>query len=378
MAYENAEGSELYQNDSACVNKKVGSQNSLTIGQVGCLVTGLAMTVNHFGGRETVASFNDKMVANKGFNGAWIKSASVPAVFSHLGFKRQKHVECEGSPAPLELIDTGLEAGSLVIVRVDWSADPGIQGHWVVIHEKVGNDYAIWDPWKSAGASTKLVGRYGATAGSQNPADVILEAIWHGKGDLPAVDGARPKKPATHSSKTAPSAPKKPATPTTDAQSFGVKSNTILNLRKGNSTAMAVVGQLKPNTTADVLEDMALASAKVGQQGQWLHVRTNEGKEGYVAAWLVQKTAVSTKEQPPTPAKPASTLMVKTTTILNLRQGASTGTAVVIQLANGAKLTVLEDEKTAVGKIGKQNQWLHVRTSDGKEGYAAAWFVKKA
>jgi len=51
-------------------------------------------------------------------------------------------------------------------------------------------------------------------------------------------------------------------------------------------------------------------------------------------------------------------------------------TAVVVQLALGAKLTVIEDAKTAVAKIGQQNQWLHVRTSDGKEGYAAAWFVK--
>ena len=129
---------QLYQNDPQCVNKKIGTQDGLTIGQVGCLVTSLTMTVNHFGGHETVASFNDKMVANKGFNGAWVKSASTPSVFSELGFKRQKWVECEGKPAPLDLIDSGLKAGSLIVVRVDWSADPGIQGHWVVIHKNHG------------------------------------------------------------------------------------------------------------------------------------------------------------------------------------------------------------------------------------------------
>jgi len=269
-------------------------------------------------------------------------------------------------------------------VRVDWSADPGIQGHWVVIHKKSGNDYAIWDPWKKNGAPATLVARYGAMANSQNPSDIILEAIWHGKGDFPPKSGAQAAKPATkpgaRSSKTAPTKPATPVKPAASAQPFGVKGSTILNLRKGNSTGTAVVGQLKANATADVLEDMDLASPKVGQQGQWLHIRTDEGKEGYVAAWLVQKTAVATKKASPTPAKPAatkpvSTLTVKTTTILNLRKGDNTGTAVVAQLPHGAKLTVIEDAKLATAKIGQQGQWLHVRTSDGKEGYAAAWFV---
>ncbi len=366
---------QLYQNDPQCVNKKIGVQDNLTIGQVGCLVTSLAMTVNHFGGHETVASFNDTMAANKGFNGAWVKSASAPSVFANLGFKRQNHVECEGSPAPLDLIDAGLKAGSLIVVRVDWSADPGIQGHWVVIHKKSGDDYAIWDPWKKDGASNMLIGRYGAVAGSQNPADVILEAIWHGKGDLASGQPGEMKKKAAQSSKRAPAAP---VAPTATIEPFGVKSGTLLNLRKGSSTGTAVVAQMQPNTTAVILEDMSAASAKVGRQGGWLHIRTNEGKEGYVAAWLVTKTAVAKAKS--TSAKPSSapapSLTVKTTTILNLRKGDSTSTPVVAQLPDGTELTVIEDAKRAAAKIGQQRQWIHVRTSGGKEGYAAAWFVK--
>jgi uncharacterized protein YgiM (DUF1202 family) len=34
----------------------------------------------------------------------------------------------------------------------------------------------------------------------------------------------------------------------------------------------------------------ASGAAKIGQQNQWLQVRTAEGQEGYVAAWFVAKT----------------------------------------------------------------------------------------
>jgi hypothetical protein len=33
----------------------------------------------------------------------------------------------------------------------------------------------------------------------------------------------------------------------------------------------------------------AADATKIGQQGQWLKVRTGDGQEGYVAAWLVTK-----------------------------------------------------------------------------------------
>jgi hypothetical protein len=38
----------------------------------------------------------------------------------------------------------------------------------------------------------------------------------------------------------------------------------------------------------DVIEEES-AAQKIGQQGQWLHVRAEDGVEGYVAAWLVSR-----------------------------------------------------------------------------------------
>jgi hypothetical protein len=45
-------------------------------------------------------------------------------------------------------------------------------------------------------------------------------------------------------------------------------------------------------------------------------------------------------------------------------------------LAKGSELQVVETGDAAA-KIGVQNQWLQIRTSDGKTGYVAAWYVVK-
>jgi hypothetical protein len=41
------------------------------------------------------------------------------------------------------------------------------------------------------------------------------------------------------------------------------------------------------------------------------------------------------------------------------------------------ELTVLEADAAANAKIGQMNQWLAVKTSDGTDGYTAAWYVTK-
>ena len=128
----------LYQNDPRWKDQKIGLQNNLTIEQVGCMLTSYAMTVNHYGANETPASLNAKMKASGGFAGAWIKGAQVPDQFPQTGIKRQMHVECKGQLAPVDLIDQGLEEGSLIMVRVDWTPDANIDSHWVVIHGKKG------------------------------------------------------------------------------------------------------------------------------------------------------------------------------------------------------------------------------------------------
>jgi hypothetical protein len=48
-----------------------------------------------------------------------------------------------------------------------------------------------------------------------------------------------------------------------------------------------------------VLEDPAFAEPKIGQMGEWLHVRDVTGAEGYVAAWYTVKRPDEMDESKP-------------------------------------------------------------------------------
>ena len=60
---------------------------------------------------------------------------------------------------------------------------------------------------------------------------------------------------------------------------------------------------------------------------------------------------------------------------LRVRAQPSLAGTLVTTVKAGRQLTVLDPAATARDKVGKQNQWLKVRTADGKEGYVAAWYV---
>jgi uncharacterized protein YkwD len=63
---------------------------------------------------------------------------------------------------------------------------------------------------------------------------------------------------------------------------------------------------------------------------------------------------------------------------LNIRDTPSVGGALVVQVKDGAMLDVIGPERadTAKGLVGQQGQWLKIRTSDGKEGFVAAWYLR--
>lgn len=361
---------QLYQNDPRWKDKKIGLQNSFTISQVGCLLTSLAMVLNHYGSSVTPASLNDTMKASGGFNGAWIKSAQVPGAFPQLGMKRQKWVECEYKPAPMDWVDQGLATGSLILVRVDWSADPGIQGHWVVIYAKEGDDYLIWDPWDQAGASNKLTERYGFA--SKNPADIILEAIWHGKGDLATPTTSTTAPTSTSTRKDVISAKQAPS----QAGPLAVKP--IINqLSLRQQPVSGTIQKLLSSTEVLLVIESGDAAAKIGQANQWLQVRTSEGREGYVAAWFVKQTEVPAASPTQPEEATATDIVVQTTAAqVSFRSQPFVSINTFIRtLAKGAELTVIEAADAA--KIGQQGQWLQVRATDGREGYIAAWLVAR-
>lgn len=378
---------QYHQNDPRWKDVKIGTDQHMTIGMVGCLLTSLTMVMNHYGADETPMTLNQKMVASNGYSGAWIKSAMVPGQFPALGVKRQRYVECKNPiPAPMADIDMGLAAGSLVVVQVDREEDRAFEeedGHWVVLTKKVDNDYQMWDPWQKKGAPETLVGRYGF--GSKRPEEIIQKVIWHGKGDMPKAE----EKPAAPATPAAPSAPTTPTPPVPaqpapgDDKPMAVKPTTEITLRRQPVIDPGHVIKTVPATAVlTVLDLPSQARPKIGKQGQWLRVRESGGGEGYVAAWLVQETAVPTTPPPDTsrtPDQPAAPLTVKTTgDSVSFRSAPRVGDDTFIaSLAKGTVLQVIEAGNPA-SKIGVQGQWLQVQLGDGRQGYVAAWFIVRA
>ncbi len=75
--------------------------------------------------------------------------------------------------------------------------------------------------------------------------------------------------------------------------------------------------------------------------------------------------------------KPTLQLKVESPEVgsLNLRNLPSTSGVALAQIPHGATVTALETEADVRRKVGQMNQWLQVRTADGKQGYVAAWYL---
>ncbi len=139
----------------------------------------------------------------------------------------------------------------------------------------------------------------------------------------------------------------------------------------------ALVGLLKAGTLLTPLEPADAVQRKLGVVGQWLHVRSEDGKTGYVAAWYVEQIS---GQAPPPQDDRSLTVYVSSLASrgLRMRSGPSTSTAVIGVLMPRTALTVIDPPTAdqALARVGRYGQWLKVRTPEGKEGYVAAWYVQ--
>ncbi len=94
--------------------------------------------------------------------------------------------------------------------------------------------------------------------------------------------------------------------------------------------------------------------------------------------YLDHSTKDSDGVQPVAPETPTLEVQVDSPSVgyLNVRQSPYVGAPLVTRVDHGALLGALEDESIARAKVGQANQWLWIRTADGKEGYTAAWYLK--
>jgi hypothetical protein len=130
------------------------------------------------------------------------------------------------------------------------------------------------------------------------------------------------------------------------------------------------------------IEPANFAIPKVGVTNQWLKVRDQQNKEGFVAAWYVKYASGSQPPKagapatPPPPA-PGGVLKVKAVAegIALRKQPVVSDATLIRRLPLGTEFTVTEPN--AEGKVGKNDQWLKAKDPSGTEGYIAAWFVSR-
>ena len=154
-----------------------------------------------------------------------------------------------------------------------------------------------------------------------------------------------------------------------------------LRLRKTPRPSGALVAVEKAGTALTVLEPAKKARNKIGKKGKWIHVSDTKRLQGYVSAKYVELGVVPTEETPaPTPeAVPESeslTVYVSNAASagLRMRDKPTTNSSTLKILPPGSEIKVLEGTARMIGVYGK---WLKVREPGGKEGYVAAWYVRK-
>ena len=389
-----------------------GTQESDTIGYIGCALTSVSMMLSGHGYTETPKTLNKKLQTISGFAGAGIRWHAVSQLYPQV--RLNSIVKCNDTPAPLAQIDAALAAGQPAIVCVDSTAAPGVLTHYVVLYARRGNDYLMLDPWPyqpDVKKETYLMPRY--SQGNPLQRSILQIVLFENV----AADGVilMPGQTTTSSSGSSGTQPTQPTTPpvsTSSGPQARVKEDVTwgLNIRSSEDTSSRanIVTVVPASTTLAIIEPGGYS--KVGAINQWVRVRAPNGKEGLAAAWYLEKvpgaspvpemetsTSVvpseveapesevpvgeatsSTEPSPTTESTPKTSRLVVRVKKSGLRvYEASAGKGKVLSTEKtGAKLVVVEDAGKAVAKIGTAGKWLNVKATNNKRGFVDAGSVK--
>lgn len=377
----------LYQNDEAWKSTPLGNSSTETFGGWGCLLVSVTMVLNGIGYNETPLSVNDKMKKAGGYQGAFFIPSVLPYIWPNCAYRDMQ--PCETSPAPIAQIDAAVSQGKPVILQVDWNKQAGIQTHFVLIKQKKGNDYSLYDPYKYGGDSPDkevlLTTRYKFNGGKIETE--ISAVLWFDSYSL-----------------VPPEPPKITKVPVPAEKFILYSIEDDLALRAEPSAGGYLWKRMLKTTELICLEPKAQAKAKIGVQGQWIQVQDPNGDQGYTAAWYVSEsknaslstpTPVSSPQGTSTPKPvsapkpggvpaapapiPAGALALYPTEEMSFRsQPVISPETLIRRLPVTEQLISLEPASQAIPKVGVQNQWIKVRDMNKKEGYVAAWYVKYA
>jgi hypothetical protein len=369
-----------------------------TIGYVGCALTSVAMLISGHGFIETPKTLNQKLKNVNGFVSAGIRWDTVNQIYPQVNVK--SNISCGNTDAPLGLIDSSIAAGQPVIVMVDSTPAPGLLTHWVVLYAKEGSDYLMLDPWPyqtDVNKKTYLMPRYS----QGNPLQrsimhvIIYECFTAGGGIATPVGSS-----TSGSSTSTETTPTPPITvPVTSGRSTAkVKADVVwgLNIRStiDTSTMANVVASVPAGTELILMEDDGVS--KIGAVNQWVRVRDAQGREGFAAAWYLEKgqivepapvpvpvpspvvTEVPVSTSTPTPAPEVQKISVVVKSVgAKVYKTASLKSEVLSKEKGGARLVVVEAASTAESKIGKAGKWVLVKGTNNKRGYVDGGLVKK-
>ena len=385
----------LSQQDPQWKNDTLGfGDKNDTIGHIGCALTSVAMLLSGHGYTETPKTLNKKLKEKKGFVSAGIRWDAVSQVHSQV--KLKANISCENTNAPLDRIDAALQAGQPVVVRVDASPNPGLQWHYVLLYARKGDDYLMLDPWPyqlGTAREDMLMKRYSQGKPLRRSIQQILLYEASGSG------GPIPTPPPTEDTTTPTSADGIYAR-VMDSVTWG------LNIRSSTDTSnpVNIIASVPGGTQLLLLKPEE--ESKIGNPGQWVRVREPGGKEGFAAAWYLERgpkaappvpdpepePAPTPGDEPPSPGthappetptapvEPGKLTVVVSEAVgtsgLRLRKAPSMGGALVMVLSAGTGLTVLEPAGKAKAKLGKANKWIYVREPGGKRGYVGAAYVR--
>jgi len=365
-----------------------------TIGYVGCALTSVAMLLSGHGFIETPQTLNQKLKNASGFSGAGIRWGAVNQIYPQVVVKST--VSCVNIDAPLGLIDSSIAAGQPAIVMVDSTPASGLLTHWVVLYAKEGDDYLMLDPWPyqtDVKKKTFLMPRYS----QGNPLErsimhVILYEAFNASGGIAS--------PGDAASTGAPPAQPEPAAPSMNGPYARVKADVTwgLNIRSSidTSTTANIVVSVPAGTLLTITE--ADGMSKLGAVNQWVRVRDNRGREGFAAAWYLEKyqtaapvshpdpasspaaapvSSSPSASAPAIPSEPKKLIVAVKSAGAKVFSAASRRSEVISKEKAGARLVVVEPIDKALPKIGVGGKWLTVKGSNGKRGYIDGGTVKE-
>lgn len=385
----------LSQNDPQWRNDRLGfGDPGDTIGKYGCALTSVAMLLCGHGISETPQSLNRKMQDRNGFISSLIRWDVVSQIHSQV--RLRQIVDCRDSEAPLAQIDASLAAGQPVVVLVDNDRDPDLDWHYVMLYAREGSDYLMLDPWPyTPGTDRKdyLMGRYGYGRPLKRAIRQVLFYEVAGSGGPIAT----------------PSTPQTQPTPVpvpTDGIYARVMDSVTLGLNIRSSTDTSSLANLVINVPPGTLLKIVNSSeaVKIGEFNQWVRVSEPGGKEGFAAAWFLERVSaptptpvpepvpsptneapIPTPSTPETPATPPIESTPTPSTPTPAPQPAKvqvvvrgSGTKVFTTLTSstfiatekgGARLTVLEPVDMAKAKIGVKGKRINVKASNNKRGF---------